>query len=101
MFNAKRSRNESLDISFEDEEDDDPLCTDKQKYPPNGIQFSLEDDGFNCEKALLKSTNASQRINVERMENECSRSDPGCPEDLFKPITFKWRRRTNQEVLLL
>ena len=34
------------------------------------------------------------------MKNECSRNDPGFPEDLFKHITFKWRQRTNQEILL-
>ena len=35
------------------------------------------------------------------MKNKCSRNDPGFSEDLFKPITFKWRQRTNQEILLL
>ena len=36
----KRSRDESLDISFEDEEDDDPLCTEKQKYPTSIIEIN-------------------------------------------------------------
>ena len=74
------------------------LVSGKQEYSFEEVQFSLVEAVHICGKPKLISTNASQIINSKIFRDECSRNNPGFPEDLFRLITLKWRQRINQDI---
>ena len=70
-----------------------------QEYQSDNGQYSLEDDRPKYENESFKPTNMSQKINTKKLKTDCYNRN--YTEDLFKPITFKWRQRINQDILLL
>ena len=98
---CKRSRDISPTNIFDNE--DDYVLSDEQECHIEEAQLPLDNDDESIYKqASLKSTDKLENSRGKRLKIESYGGELYFQgEDLFKPITFRWRQRINQEILCL